>query len=79
MNSKLWVTGKVTSALNDSWDFIGVFTEEALALSAIEDTCTKLGDGDKDKYFIAPVQLNKPHICADGSDWEGGYFPFGES
>ena len=33
-------------------------------------------DEDKSKYFIAPAKLNEPKICADGSDWEGGYFPF---
>lgn len=76
MDSKLWVAGKVTNALSDSWDFIGVFSEEALALNAIKDTCAKLADDDKDKYFIPPANLNEPMACADGSELGGGYFPF---
>lgn len=78
MNIQLWVVGKVTNVLNGGWDFIGVFSEESLALNAIKDAYTSFTDDDKDKYFIAPAQLNKPHICADGSDWEGGYFPFSD-
>jgi hypothetical protein len=75
-NSKLWIVGKITNVLNDGWDFIGVFSDEPLALSAVSCVCTSLTDEDKSKYFIAPAKLNEPKVCADGSDWEGGYFPF---
>ena len=75
-NSKLWIVGKITNVLNDGWDFIGVFSDEPLALNAVSTVCTNLADEDKGKYFIAPAKLNEPKVCADGSDWEGGYFPF---
>ncbi len=75
-NSKLWIVGKITNVLNDGWDFIGVFSDEPLALNAVITVCTNLADEDRNKYFIAPAKLNEPHKCDDGSDWEGGYFPF---
>lgn len=76
MTVKLWVVGKITNVLSDGWDFIGVFSDEALAMGAINNVCAKLADDDKNKYFVAPAQLDKATVCADGSDWEGGYFPF---
>lgn len=75
-NTKLWVVGKITNVLNDGWDFIGVFSDETLALNAIGTVSSKLADSNKDDYFIAPSNLDQPHICADSSDWKGGYFPF---
>jgi len=75
-NTKLWIVGKITNVLNDGWDFIGVFSDEALALNAINNVYSNFVDDEKGKYFIAPAKLNEPHVCADGSDWKGGYFPF---
>ena len=39
-NTKLWVVGKITNVLNDGWDFIGVFSDEPLALNAINKVCS---------------------------------------
>jgi len=76
MKNNFWIVGKITNVLNDGWDFIGVFSDEPLALNAVNLVCANLADEDRSKYFIAPAKLNEPKICADGSDWEGGYFPF---
>tara|TARA_R110001583_G_scaffold170237_1_gene323636 strand:+ start:6633 stop:6869 length:237 start_codon:yes stop_codon:yes gene_type:complete len=75
-NSKLWIVGKITNVLNDGWDFIGVFSDESLALSAINKVCFELSDKEKNKYFIAPAQLDEAFICANGTEWKNGHFPF---
>lgn len=74
VGSRFWVVGKVTNVLSDGWDFIGVFSDESLALGSIDVACKN--PDDKGCYFVAPTNLNEPHLCPDGSDWQGGYFPY---
>ncbi|AOW76004.1 hypothetical protein A3Q34_03505 [Colwellia sp. PAMC 20917] len=77
VNDKLWIVGKVTNVLSDSWDFIGVFSNESLALDSIDVCLVGMGTHeDRGRYFIAPASLDKAIVCADGSDWDGGYFPY---
>jgi len=77
---QLWIAGKITSALSDAWDFIGVFDKEELALIGLKEAveAEKKRDGSValERYFIGPAILNFTIIAADSSDWEGGYFPF---
>jgi hypothetical protein len=79
-NNKLWIVGKITNVLNDGWDFIGVFKNEELAkkaiLSAFDYANKEFHNDDKNSYFIAPASLNEIFLCPNGSDWQGGYFPF---
>ena len=68
MNSnKLWVVGKITSVINDGWDFIGVFEGEELAkkaiISAFEYSTQEFHNVEKNCYFIAPANLNEVFLC----------------
>lgn len=58
---KLYIVGQTSK---DSWELVGVFDSEDLALKNCLDPA----------YFIGPIELNES-IHDYGSIWAGAYYP----
>lgn len=60
----VYVVGRVNPSRPAEWDLVGIFREEAQAMS-------RCGGPN---YFIGPMRMNSEEV----KEWEGAYFPFRE-
>jgi hypothetical protein len=60
----LWVVGKSLELNTDKWEFVGVFSTEALAINACIDSMC----------FIGPAILNNS-FSYESCAWQGAYYP----
>ena len=59
----LWVCGCRTQLLADTWQIVGIYSSETLAVEQCKNP----------EYFVAPMRLDVDDD--DNDEWEGLYFP----
>ncbi|GEA17513.1 hypothetical protein [Moorella sp. E306M] len=64
----LWVCGKNVAELEEGivWELQGIFTTKEAAVAACKN----------ERYFIGPVELNKP-LPEETTSWVGCEYPLG--
>ena len=64
VENNLWIVGKNLIKGKNSWEFVGAFNDEQLAIKSCRTY----------QYFVGPAKLNES-LSDETCEWIGAYYP----